>query len=210
MQVASNTHIRYAISLATEMERVWLVRLTCLSDNQRSHKLGRYQPRKRSLKWSRRHQSNEAIKESVIVCKSSEKTKQEHPSIGCCANSSKTSTCELIHEVQAPQAVADFYQQKDHLSYRKTGDWMKQLDHNKYWKVNLRHCLRRYICASLRENCHVKKLSCRWKLACKIAWETMIFIIRPNTANYSTVIICPVERSLRCSHIASLVGFPSI
>ena len=36
--------LQYAIGAAAEIERVRLVRLTCLSDKSKRHKLARYQP----------------------------------------------------------------------------------------------------------------------------------------------------------------------
>ena len=143
--------------------------------------------------------------------KSSEKTKREHPSIGCCANSSKTSACELIHEVQAPQAVADLYQQKDHPSYRENWRLHETAGSQQYWKVDLRHWLWRYKCACLRENCHVTiiKKKCaggNWHAWLPEKHWYLLLGLGPNTdrdTNYSTAIICPVKRGLSCSHIAS-------
>ena len=114
--IASSTRIQYAISTAKEPEKVQLVRLTSFS---------------KKSQWSRRHRSNKATKHSKKmsqVCRE-DKTRIAFHLFLCKHFENFHHSCELIHEVQVPQTIADLYQQKDHqVSCR---DNQRQLDHNK-------------------------------------------------------------------------------
>ena len=81
-QLASSTHIQYAIGAATEIR---LARLTCLSDLQVG-KISAFKTMSETVQKTLKQQSTQRK-----CCKSSEKTKPEQPSICCCGNSLKTS-----------------------------------------------------------------------------------------------------------------------
>ena len=81
-----------------------------------------------------------------------------------------------FHEVQNLGLLQIHINRKNILPVETSRDWMEQPDPKKStWGTGYKGK-----CACLRENCHttiIKQLSCRWKLPCAIAWETMIFII---------------------------------
>ena len=123
--------------------------------------LGRYRAWKLCLIWSGRRRSTS----KKCHGKSSEKTKPALLST-CCANSFNG-----IHE---PRTVADFITNKTLLPVGTTRDWTEQPNHNKSWHETLATEVNVH---ARGKNCRlaiIKKLMCGWKLACAIAWETMI------------------------------------
>ena len=150
---------------------------TCLSDKSMNHKSARYQPWKQCLKRFRRHQSHEETRHSKKT--SSEKTKPKQPSIGCCAISLKTSAMvgSSFMRYKPLRLLQICISEKTILPIGKTrvgerNSWITTSIEKLTWGTSYK--------GMNAHACHVtiiKKWSCEWKLACAIAYETMISII---------------------------------
>ena len=143
LSLTSQTFKRWLLPvLVSEMRsaltREQIAKLTCLSDKSMNHNSAKsaLKTMSKMVQKTAKQWSNEALKQNVIR---EDKTKTAFHRLLCNLFEELCHGCELIHEVQAPQAVADLYQQKTILSAGTTRDWTKQLDHNKSWKVDMRH-----------------------------------------------------------------------
>ena len=72
--------------------------------------------------------------------------------------------------------VADFITNKTLLPVGTTRDWREQPKYYKSWHETLPTEVNVHALGTNSRMAIIKKLTCGWKLACAIAWETMIFI----------------------------------
>ena len=151
-----------------EMERIWLLRFyTCLSNKSiKKSQVGKILAL-RTVSETVQKTLKQRIKENVVISLQRRPNQNSLPRF--------PQWCELIHEVQDPWTVADLYQQKAILLVETTRDWTV----NNLITTSIEALGTKVNAHARGRNCHVtiiKKLLCGWKLACTIAWETMIFI----------------------------------
>ena len=125
---------------------------------RKSHKLARYQPWKPCLIWSGTCQSKEALKENVVVSLQRQNLHSFQP--------------VAVQTLSRVMSCFTRYRRQICIS-KKNGTAGSQISKSQH------EALAKKVNAYPQgKNCHViKKLSCKWKLTCAIAWETMIFII---------------------------------
>ena len=128
---ADHFHYQYpicAISAAAETERVWLARLTCLSDKflKKSHvcrlsvlKTMSEKVQKTPKQWSTQRNLHRWLNQNSFL--------RLPPWLWAHSQGTRPSSCR--------RSIST----KDHSSLRD--NWTEQLDHNKFWKVAMRHWL---------------------------------------------------------------------